>query len=328
MLLPMKINDRIYGQSEITDSVIIELIHSRPIMRLQKINQAGASQYLYSWKDVTRYEHSIGVMLLLRKYQASLSEQISGLLHDVPHTAFSHVIDFVFENEQHEFHELFHEKVLEESEIYQILEKYHIPKTVVHPENFSLLERNIPDLCADRIDYALRDFFIWKQDTEFIKAVLSGIDILDGEFIFKNIYSAEAFALNYLEVDNNSWANPRESALYVILAQAIRHAMDKKILTLKDMFTDDENVFKILQTKGDMYIQKKLSFMTPSFRVEKATKSHYHLFVKTKIRYIDPKVLIDRKLYRLSEISKKYNEILIKHQKNGINGWYLFFYKE
>jgi len=50
----------------------------------------------------TRFDHSVGVMLLIRKLGAGsspasalLKEQVAALLHDVSHTAFSHVIDYV-----------------------------------------------------------------------------------------------------------------------------------------------------------------------------------------------------------------------------------------
>ena len=176
----MEIIDRVYGRQEIRETVLIELVRSRPLARLKGINQAGVSKYLNLRKDVTRFEHSVGVMLLLRKFQASIVEQIAGLLHDVPHTAFSHVADFVHINEHHEFHELFHEQVIAASEIPQILKKHGIPELVIHPEKFSLLEQKIPDLCADRIDYALRDFMAEREDHESIQAKLSGLVVYQG----------------------------------------------------------------------------------------------------------------------------------------------------
>ena len=265
----MTISDRIYGKHQITDQVLVKLIESAPLLRLKRINQAGPSRYLYSWKNVTRFEHSVGVMLLLRKYGADTSEQVAGLLHDVPHTAFSHVADFVFANAYHEFHELYHEEVIAKSEIPAILKKYEIPLTVIHPENFTLLEKKLPDLCADRIDYALRDSFATRADFHRLTRKLSHLIGEEGEFVFTNVEGAEFFARDYIEQDQNSWANPRESALYELLAQAIGHALDKKLLTLSDLFTDDETVMRKLQSSGDAYIHKKLAYFTPAFRIDK-----------------------------------------------------------
>ena len=110
----MKIEDRVYGDFIVKEGVLIDLMESIPMQRIKGVNQAGASQYLFSGRDVSRYEHCVGVMILLDKLGAGLEEKIAGLLHDVPHTAFSHVVDFVYRdnNDNHDFHERFHEKII------------------------------------------------------------------------------------------------------------------------------------------------------------------------------------------------------------------------
>ena len=319
-------HDRIYGACDIKEPVLIELIHSQPLVRLKKINQAGASQYLFPWKNVTRFEHSLGVLFLLRQFGASVNQQIAGLLHDVPHTAFSHVADFVFANRNHEFHELFHESIIRKSDVVAILKKHKIPRTVIHPEKFGLLERPIPDLCADRIDYALRDHFAWKKDHVSISAKLGGLKVHQGEFVFDNPYSAEAFATDYLTMDQKVWGDLREAAMYEMLAQAIQHAMEKRLLTLTDLFTDDETVLNLLRQKGDAFIRKKLNYLTPHVRIEAATRGNYHLFIKTKVRYVDPKILAGGHIKRLSEMSRKYKRLLDEHITHGLQGSYMYVY--
>lgn len=324
----MFIKDAVYGMHEIKEQALIELIHSAPLQRLKKIYQVGASKYLFPQKDVTRFEHSVGVMLLLRQFGAKLPEQIAGLLHDVPHTAFSHVADFVFENERHEFHELFHETIIRNSEIEQILEKYTISRKVIHPDSFPLLERPLPDLCADRIDYALRDLLSWNKDRESIVAKFKGLIVHKNEFMFRDQYSAEIFARDYLELDKSAWSHPREIAIYVLMAQAIQHAIERKMLTINELFTDDETVMNLLRTRGDAFVLKKLSYLTPRMRVEPATKHNHHLYLKTKLRFVDPKILIDDTPVRLSEISSKFKKALSKHIESNSMGWYVSVYKD
>ncbi len=99
----IKIKDPLYGKFEITEPILIELINSKPIQRLKKIWQHGLPQKYYYRKTFTRYDHSIGVMLLLRKLNASLEEQIAGLLNDASHAAFSHVVDFLYKNKEEEY---------------------------------------------------------------------------------------------------------------------------------------------------------------------------------------------------------------------------------
>ena len=59
----MKIDDVIWGDFEIKENVLIELINCKSIQRLKRISQHGCKQDR-KWGQFTRYEHSIGVFLL------------------------------------------------------------------------------------------------------------------------------------------------------------------------------------------------------------------------------------------------------------------------
>ena len=122
----MRVKDTIYGEFDITEPLLIELINSKPVQRLKGINQGGPINFYEPQMTVTRYEHSIGVMLLLRKLGASIQEQAAGLLHDVAHTAFSHVVDHVYKDNTHSYHDRQHKNVVEESEIPSILQQHAI----------------------------------------------------------------------------------------------------------------------------------------------------------------------------------------------------------
>jgi HD superfamily phosphohydrolase len=65
------------------------------VQRLHGVLQHGITGLIGLTQPITRYEHSVGAMLLVRQLGGSLREQIAALLHDVSHTAFSHVIDYV-----------------------------------------------------------------------------------------------------------------------------------------------------------------------------------------------------------------------------------------
>lgn len=74
----MVISDVIYGEFKV-DQVVEELMLSKPVQRLKGIHQAGAS-YLMSEKwNVTRFAHSVGVMLLVKKLGGSVEEQIAAM---------------------------------------------------------------------------------------------------------------------------------------------------------------------------------------------------------------------------------------------------------
>lgn len=185
----MFISDYIYGQFEIED-VLEELILSKSMQRLKGIHQGGASYLVNSLWNVTRYEHSVGVMLLIKQLGGSLEEQIAGLLHDVSHTAFSHVIDFVLDNDAEDYHEGIIMDVLRNSEIPMILKKYNYnyEHILLNSSKWALLEQPAPDLCADRVDYTLRDMYKYGQvSLEDIQKFLNDIIIFQGKMCLQSI---------------------------------------------------------------------------------------------------------------------------------------------
>src|SRR5665647_287743 len=119
--------DRIYGEVEINEPVILDLINSHELQRLKEIDQSGYFEPYHPGSKHTRFEHSMGVYLLLQKYGAPIEEQIAGLIHDVSHSAFSHAVDYALsegsEKEQSHQDNYFEEYVLQSS-IPQILEKH------------------------------------------------------------------------------------------------------------------------------------------------------------------------------------------------------------
>ena len=89
----MQISDFIYGDYELEEPVLIELIESKPMQRLKKISQYGLPKVLPSSRifQIRAFNWSNA---LLRKLGAEIQEQTAGLIHDVSHTAFSHIADW------------------------------------------------------------------------------------------------------------------------------------------------------------------------------------------------------------------------------------------
>ncbi|MGL5329866.1 MAG: HD domain-containing protein, partial [Peptostreptococcaceae bacterium] len=173
----MKITDSIYGEFEI-EGIFKQLIETKEVQRLKGVHQGGASYLINPKWNVTRYEHSIGTMLLIRLLGGTIEEQIAGLLHDISHTAFSHVIDFVLKNNEEDYHEKIYDKIIEESDIPQILSKYgYNYKDILFDESkWTILEKSAPKLCADRIDYTLRDMYHYGFiEDEEVKCFLSNL---------------------------------------------------------------------------------------------------------------------------------------------------------
>jgi len=306
--------DKIYGTYKITSPVIIKLLKSSPVQRLKKIAQFGVPDQLYHLKGYSRYDHSVGVFLLLRKLEASELEQIAGLLHDVSHTAFSHVIDYVYNmSELEEYQDNQHKSFILNSEIKAILMKYDIdPNLMTNYYLFGLLEQRIPDLCADRIDYALREFPI-----KTARLCLSGITVTKDRIVFNDRELAILFAKNFLDRQKKHWGGFEAVVRYRIFAQALKEALDKNIIRSEDLWKYDDFVVKKLKKSSNKKIHSILTLLK--------NKSLDHLpkgrkALHKKFRYVDPQVVTASGLKRLSFIDKSFRDLLQKEKKQNKKG--------
>ncbi len=316
------INHKIYGQFKITEPILIELIKSKSLQRLRGVGQLGAWHLHYSSiGDFTRYQHSIGVFLLLRKFDACPEEQIAGLLHDISHTAFSHVIDHVFNSQvKQDYQDKKLIRAFEIQGVNKILKKYRLnPKKFLNFKKFTLLETKLPDICADRIDYTLQDPVGQRLSKDKSKDFLKNLITYKNKFVFKNKIWAKKFARLYLLINRKLWCNPLQSALYQILGDTLKLALDKKIISKKDLFTTDKLITEKMEKSADKKIQEKIS-LVKKIKVRAVAKNQADLCIKSKARAVDPYFLKNNKLIKLSKVDanyKKQMDLWLQKAKKG-----------
>jgi uncharacterized protein len=302
----MQITDFLYGTFEI-DGVLAELIDSRPIQRLKGIHQGGACYLVNPEWNVTRYEHSVGVMLLIRHLGGSVEEQIAGLLHDVSHTAFSHVVDTVFGKADEDYHEDIFAKVIERSEIPAILQRhgYDYRDLLLDDSQWRILEQSAPDLCSDRLDYTLRDTcrYGWR-DPEEARAFAGTLRFHEGKVCTATVEAAEWFTDAYYKLVIGFFLHPLNLYSYEQLAAALRLALEKGLLTRADLLLEDEQVLEKLRGEADADVIRLLDALHPQVQVEENERD-YDFARKNKLRLIDPLVLTDAGLARASELSPR-----------------------
>jgi HD superfamily phosphohydrolase len=300
----MVVNDKIYGEIEINTQVIIDLINTPIFQRLRKISQDGAPHYIQPIRTVTRYEHSIGVWYLSSLYKRSMEEQIACLLHDLSHTAFSHVMDFVMKNEKHEFADSKLDDIIKKSEIPQIIKKYGLDlEKVLNKTNFPLLENNLPDVSFDRWDYFMRDgYMAGFLPKSLIDSFLSEMSEENDILFFKDVRLASTFAILFLNFCRLLWLDPTSHGSFFLLSETIKTALNDKLITEDDFFTDDEILMAKLKSSSNIKVQRLLDRLTPGkeFIYEEESKAEF--FGPNKPRFVDPLVEKDGKLVRVSEL--------------------------
>lgn len=311
----MIIKDPIYGEQEIKERVLIELATSKDLLRLKSLAQFGIPDKYYWINGFSRYEHSLGVMLLCKILSADFETQVAGLIHDVSQRAFSHLADWVFgaaENE--DGHDLGHEEFMERTKIPSLLKKYGLnPKKLTEPLNFPVLDRPIPYLCADRVDFALREFKMWAAP-KIVKECLDSLRINDNKLVFDNIKTAEKFGKAYLKLQTKHWGSKQAGVRYELLSQILKEALNKGVIQQKDFYKIDDFVIKKLE-KNKEFREKLKPFL--SRRLPKTEEKKY---IRKKFRYVDPEVLIDGRARRLSTLLPRFGEEIEKHRRINQEG--------
>lgn len=302
----MKLSDEIFGVVNIDEPVLVDLINSKPLQRLKGINQGGPCQYIHlGLSENNRFVHSVGAMLVLRYFKAPLREQIAGLLHDVSHTAFSHLADYVFGGDTStcEYQDSILDQFILQSELPDILTRHGIAvEGVLDIHRFPLQEQPIPDLCADRIDYSLRHPFFEKYLAPLgPKDILDNIVVHEGVFAMKNPVVAWKYARAFLMWYGEMLAGPRCIAAHALLAGAIKRALQTGVMKKEDMFQDDEHVMRLLRASGDSQIKEYLTSLHPEFDCV-IDAERPDLKSSVKHRYIDPKVVVGDTIKRVSEL--------------------------
>jgi hypothetical protein len=298
----MRWDDRVYGSVTLEDAGVLALIECPTFRRLQGIRQAGPSALAFPFKTVTRFEHSLGVYLLLGKLGADRREQVAGLLHDISHTAFSHAVDFVFASDEQDHHEGLKPEFLKRPDIVAALAEIGFkPEEFFDDSVYPLLEQPLPLLCADRLDYFFRDSLACSVTTPAqVAKFLEHLVVVGTTIAFNDPEVARLAAERFSVMNREWWASPTEAYIYNEFAEAIREAFRTGILRKVDLLGDDALVLGKLRAAKVGRIGEKLQRVL-RFRPESIRG--YTPKVSPKMRWLDPMVLDGMNLRRLSEKS-------------------------
>lgn len=172
----MEIFDIIHGPIKICQDAK-RIIDTPEYQRLRNIKQLGCVSYVFPCATHTRFEHSIGVYHLAKKYMDILNNNyftkieyklisIAALIHDLGHGPFSHLFDDFVGGKNHEYRSI---------ELFKFMNtKYNLGysedninfiKDVIEPHNIESKDKkycyqivsNNNGIDVDRMDYIMRD---------------------------------------------------------------------------------------------------------------------------------------------------------------------------
>ncbi|KAK8124545.1 uncharacterized protein PG998_000304 [Apiospora kogelbergensis] len=253
------IRDELYGTVTVREPVLNELLRSTALARLAGVHQHGISGLLGLTPKVTRLEHTVGAMLLVRHVGASVAEQVAALLHDVSHTTMSHVVDFAMASgpdDAGSFHEVHKMRYVRDfTPIRDILARHgfrDLPRDPLDEEQYPLVEQPAPRLCADRLDYALRDVVglghMALADAQRVIVALRawpGVDAPERYLVLRDEDTALALALAraYTACDRDVWGNPSHGDLYTRTAELMKSLIQQGAVREAELWTLSDEAF-------------------------------------------------------------------------------------
>ena len=193
------IRDPIHGYIEVSDRVL-PIISDPYFQRLRYITQNALGYMVYPGMRHTRFEHSLGVMYLIKEFLQYVKKNsvekldfvddeytelvgVVGLLHDVGHYAFSHTFESALNVAR---------------EVYQLNVPYHGKKTHVY-NGIEIIENNLapiidrafPDLDAVKfIKDVLREEPKNEEERLALQLVSNFVDADRGDYLLRDSYYA------------------------------------------------------------------------------------------------------------------------------------------
>jgi len=317
----MLYKDRIYGKVKISEPVILELIKSRAIQRLKGIDQIGYFKSYFPGTAHSRFEHSLGVFILLKKFGASLEEQVAGLIHDVSHSVFSHCIDYALDEgseKEHSHQDNVFESFIRNSSIPSILAKHEMDvEYILNDNNFPLKEKPLPDLCADRIDYSLREAIISGEiKKEDVNYFLNNLSAESSRWIFNNFKTAQQYAELFSKLNSIYWAGMPSAIMFRTVGDCIRYALQKNYITKNDIYTTDKQVLEKIKRNLKNDKKLKLLFDRMNNKIKAVNDpNNYDAHVFCKSRIVDPLCRHNGRILLVSQIDKSWAAVVKKESK-------------
>ena len=321
---------------------LIEYANVPEMQRLKGISMISACEHtkLIPYKFFhNRYEHSIGVALIVWNFTKNRKETIAGLYHDIATPSFSHVIDYLHgDYEKQESTEKLTENIIKDSEaIMKLLKRDNIEVDDIKDYHmYSIADNDSPKLSADRLEYTLSDGLATQDafDLESVNRIYKDIIVMENEQGEEEIgFSNLDIAEEYIERASKLWhlfsGNNENNMVMEFWKDILKNMISENYLLESDLYkySEDEIVNKIKKCPNKK-IKEAFKIFASSDKIERSEikkNDKYCISIKVKKRYTNPLVLINNSKHaqRISKISDK-GRFFIEDIKNFEDSKYAY----
>lgn len=258
----------------------------------------------------SRFDHSVGVALLIWRFTGDIQQTLAGLFHDIATPCFAHVVDFMLgDNMNQEATEKGTRETIERSDgIQALLRKYGLSTDdVADYHRYPIADNDSPQLSADRLEYTLGNLVNYRFIArERAGRMLDALAVLQDErgreeLGFVSAEEAVAFANGAMDMGRIYVSEPDRFSMQM-LAELLCSARDAGVITMTDLWCDEPYLI------GKLCGDERFAEEWVHYRQYRAIHhGEGGVVVHAKKRFIDPLVL-DRG--RVSQIDAAFKERL------------------
>lgn len=294
--------------------LIKKLIETPSMQRLKDIGMNCGVEYtqfpfFQNIIPYSRYDHSIGVSLIVYHFTQDLKQAVAGLLHDIATPVFAHTIDFYHQDHlKQESTENDTKKMIEHDELLvSLLKEYHLTvDDVCNYHLYPLCDNDSPKLSADRLEYTLGNMYSYGFCTlKEIQNIFNDLKVndLQNEIIFKQEEIADFFTKKMLQC-SHVYVMDEDRYAMEYLSHLIKKAVKINIIQESDFYLREKEFIDLL--KRDQEIKKLWENYQKLNKVEHGKNPDYFCVkVFAKKRYID--VYVENK-GRVSLLNREINK--------------------
>ena len=282
-----EITDPIHKHIKLTDFEK-ELIDTPFFQRLRRIKQLAGAHLVYPSAQHSRFEHSVGSMHLaglagehllldgtINSTETIQELRVASLLHDIGHGPFSHLFEEFLKTVKMENHEIIGSKIIRETEVADILNKYGYSPLEISKLSFGNSKIRYKNeiiagsLSSDLMDYLPRDSFFTGAEYGKIdyNRIINSLKVIPGDRIALSdsaLSSFESMLISRYQMFRAVYFHKTVRSVEVMLLNALIAAA--RIINFADFslseylnLTDDEIIFKIRSvTSNEICLSKQL----------------------------------------------------------------------
>ena len=245
----------------------------------------------------SRYDHSVGVGLIVWHFTLSPVQAAAGLFHDISTPVFAHVVDFLRgDHMRQEATEAGTLAVIKgSSKLRDSLAKVGIdPGEVGDYHRFPVADNDTPRLSADRLEYTMSNMvnfgFASRED-----AAIFYCDLVVGEnedHVPELSFQTGQIALRFSRIAlrlSRLYESSEDRYAMEMLAGVLRRAMALGVLREADLASTEIQVIqKLLSDSRTATLWKHYTFLSSVRTAESPPDDGTWLHLRVKRRYIDP----------------------------------------